>query len=155
MSLYHHVAGMDDLLDAVADLLLAEVELPSPATGDLASTLSPLARAYLAVAASHPRAFRLLAARRLRSAAAAGLLAQVVALLAAHDLDEGAALRTLRVFTAYLNGAGLALAAWRLDADAGGVARGRRSVAAVRADLEAGVELLVAALAGAATTPAE
>ncbi len=32
-SLYNHIAGKDDLLDAMVDLVVAEIDLPSPDAG--------------------------------------------------------------------------------------------------------------------------
>ena len=43
MALYRHVAGKDDLLDGMADLLYAELDVPEP-TGDWWEELAALAR---------------------------------------------------------------------------------------------------------------
>ena len=168
MSLYHHFGGMEDLQDAVADSLLAGAELPRAGEhADLESTLRSLARGYLALAASHPRAFPLIAARRLRGPAAAALVATVVERLGGHGLAPVEGLRVLRILVAYLNGAGLALSAWAMDGASVGTEQGasaarrepaagsetlaplgaRLGLDAVREDLERGLDLLVASLA--------
>ena len=164
MSLYHHFQGMEHVLDAVADRLLAEVKLPpappSQSSSGLEGTLRTLCASYLALARRHPRAFPVLAARRLRTPAALEALAGVVRRLAGHGLEPRAALQCLRILIAYLNGAGLAIAAWRLE-PAPGLRAGARDAfekagfaggldaAEVTADLEAGIELLVSQLAAA------
>jgi AcrR family transcriptional regulator len=158
MSLYHHFARMDDLLDTVAERLLAGIELPAPpAGGELRANLRALANRYLALAAAHPHAFPLVATRRLRRPGLA-LVDRLGGLLAAHGISGRRALRTLRVLAAYLNGAGLALAAWRLDphptapppAQPGGAGlsalRDALDATSVSADLAAGAEQLIAAL---------
>jgi Ser/Thr protein kinase RdoA (MazF antagonist) len=61
-----------------------------------------------------------------RALAAVG---RVLGLLQALGLSQRAALRQARVLAAYMNGAGLALAAWRLDP-----ADGRRSALATESD---------------------
>ena len=159
MSLYHHFEGMEQVLDAVADRLLGEVKLPpSPSPSGLAGTLRTLGVRYSAVARRHPRAFPVIAARRLRTPATLETLTAAVRLLGAHGLEPRAALRCVRILLAYLNGAGLAIAAWQLE-PAPGVRGGMREAfegagiadgfdeAAVTADLEAGVDLLASRLA--------
>jgi AcrR family transcriptional regulator len=55
MALYRHVAGKDDLLDGMADLLYAELDVPEP-TGDWWVELAALARSTRRVLLAHPSA---------------------------------------------------------------------------------------------------
>jgi len=154
MSLYHHMAGMDDILDAVVDALLGSLPAPAGRGGGAAGwrkSARALARAYLALADAHPRAFVLVATRRWRTPAAFRLAAECVAIFQAAGFSPRAALRAARTLGAYLNGAGLAAAAWRLDRDrrTGAAPAAPPGLAAalneraVRADLEAGLDALI------------
>jgi AcrR family transcriptional regulator len=67
MSLYNHVTSKDDLLDGVASLLLELVDVEDPATGDWRSRAAAIADSVRAVGLDHPRAFPLLASRKLSS----------------------------------------------------------------------------------------
>jgi len=167
MSLYHHMEGKEDIFDAVVEGLLATLPGPNPprpGSADWRAAARSAARAYLALAESHPRAFVLIATRRWRTPAALRLAESSVAMFQAAGFGPGASLRAVRTLGAYLNGAGLAAAAWRLDA-----AAGRRAPAAgpalpaglahlaaasnekaVRADLDAGLEALLDAIAAMA-----
>jgi AcrR family transcriptional regulator len=53
MALYRHVAGKDDLLDAMTDLLYAELDVPRP-EGDWWLELATLARSARRVLLAHP-----------------------------------------------------------------------------------------------------
>jgi AcrR family transcriptional regulator len=55
MALYRHVAGKDDLLDGMADLLYAELDVPEP-TGGWWEELAALARSTRRVLLAHPSA---------------------------------------------------------------------------------------------------
>lgn len=159
MSLYHHVEGIEGVLDAVVDRMYGAI---LPAAADDASprtALEHFARAYLSLAAQHPRAFPLLATRLLHTPQALAAVARVLALLGALGLTPRDALRHARVLGAYLNGAGLALAAWSLAPEGGArsarAARDEPSLArlgsdvnasAVHEDLEAGLLRLLDAV---------
>jgi len=163
MSLYHHMEGKEDILDAVVERLLATLrhpDRPRPGRDGWRSAARSAAHAYLALAEAHPRAFVLIATRRWRTPAALRLAEASVALFQASGFSPRAALRAARTLGAYLNGAGLAAAAWRLDASerrgppATGPAlpKGLARLAtasnekAVRADLDAGLEALIEAI---------
>jgi AcrR family transcriptional regulator len=129
MSLYHHVDGIEGVLDAVVDELF-DTLLRSPAPGpDARRSLAAFAGAYLALAESYPHAFPLLATRLLHTPRALAAVGRVLGLLQELGLSQRAALRQARVLAAYLNGAGLALAAWRLAPG-----DGRRSAHAAEGD---------------------
>lgn len=148
MSLYRHVSSMDDLQDAMVDHLLGAVA-PPPGVDAAAVPVLRAAEAWLDLAQHFPNSFRLIATRPWRTPhAIAAAKAQVDRFHAAGQ-DDDTALRNARALSAYLNGAGLALAATRLEGGAGSDA--------VRADLEAGLQLLLDRLmpeAAPAPTPA-
>jgi AcrR family transcriptional regulator len=56
MALYRHVEDRDDLLTAMTDLVLAEIELPNENQDDWAQELRHVLRAAVAVYARHPAA---------------------------------------------------------------------------------------------------
>ncbi len=157
MSLYHHVDGIEGVLDAVVDRLLDPIAAAVSPGSDPRQSLEALAAAYLAQAEACPNAFPLLATRLLHTPKAVAVVGNVLGLLRASGLGPREALRRARILAAYLNGAGLALAAWRLapvggktsaqaasrDPDLGPLA-GAVNAAAVRADLEAGLARLLA-----------
>lgn len=148
MSLYHHVKGMDGVLDEVVDRLF-DTQEPLPAL-ECRSRLAVYASNFLGLADAHPRAFPLIATRRWRTPnaiLAAGLVLEAFESL---GLKRREALRRARVFGAYLNGAGLARAAWRETPDITprplkglGAAQ---SPEAVASDLDMGLGLLLDAL---------
>jgi len=159
MSLYHHVAGLDGVLDAVVDRMfgsILEAALPGP---DPRNSLESFANAYLASAEAFPHAFPLLATRLLHTPRALAAVGHAIGLLRELGLGSRAALGQARILAAYLNGAGLAIAAWRLAP--GGGARTARAAAgsavlasvsrdvnaaAVRDDLQAGLRKLLDAI---------
>jgi AcrR family transcriptional regulator len=61
MSLYHHLKSRGEVMDAVAGLLMGEIQ--APAEGTWQQRLRGFARSYREVALKHPRAFSLLATR--------------------------------------------------------------------------------------------
>jgi len=159
MSLYHHVAGLDGVLDAVVDRMfgsMLEAAVPGP---DPRKSLESFANAYLASAEACPNAFPLLATRLLHTPRALAAVGHAIGLLRELGLGPRAALAQARILAAYLNGAGLAIAAWRLAP--GGGARSTRATAgsaalaplsrdvnaaAVRDDLQAGLRKLLDAI---------
>lgn len=145
MSLYHHVGNMDGLLDAVVDRLLGS--LPHRGTG--LAAVATGAHAYLALADRYPVAFQLVATRRWHTPRAIAMVGAMIGDLQAAGLAPEASMRQARILGAYLNGAGLALAAWSRDHRAAveiGPASAR-GAAAVRADLLAGLDRILAGTA--------
>jgi AcrR family transcriptional regulator len=115
MSLYHYFRNIDMLLDAVVDALLATLPVepkPEKTAGD---DLRDSAIAYLALADSRPNAFQLVATRRWRTPHALAAVRYMVDCFARAGFTPEQALRKSRILAAYMNGAGLALAAWRLS----------------------------------------
>jgi len=62
MSLYHHVAGKDAILDGIVDVVFGEMELPEPG-GDWRAELARRARSARSVLRRHPWAVPLLESR--------------------------------------------------------------------------------------------
>jgi AcrR family transcriptional regulator len=139
MSLYHHVENMDDVLDLVAERLLSQLAFKQ--TTSLRAALLKVSRDYIGLAQAHPNAFPLLATRRLRGPKVESLADSLVGLFGVLGVGQREGMRRIRVLAAYLNGAGLALAMWRREG-----ANAAREAAIVRADLEAGLKTLIAAL---------
>jgi AcrR family transcriptional regulator len=138
MSLYHYFKSMDDVLDEVVDLILEELAPAARAArGDPEKVMLARARRYLAVAMNDPGCFRLIATRRWTGPAGAARAQEMMALAADAGVPGARALAASRAIGAYLNGAGLALAAWS--------ARGE-DVGPVRRDLDTGLKSLVSAL---------
>lgn len=143
MSLYNHIASMDDLLDGIVDRLLASALRSAQPEGDIMAGAS----AYLRLAEKHPDAFILVATRVWRGPNATEAAMAFVSYFQAMGHGAEDALRRARVLGAYLNGSGLALGAWKRDEKtAGQVGKGE----AVRDDLEAGLKTLLAMLSDAA-----
>jgi AcrR family transcriptional regulator len=155
MSLYHHFANMNALLDAVVDTLLAGLGTDRGSAQSTPSVLMEQAMAYLTIAEQNPHAFQLVATRRWRTPNALAAARSMVSAFVSLGYSADHSLRQTRILAAYLNGAGMALAAWRKsDGQIGDeVATALRDVTAshfeahtVRTDLLLGLELLVAEL---------
>ena len=118
MSLYHHVANMRGLLDAVVDQVLGALPLPAADARDPVRAIDAMTRAYLDLAQARPQAFRVLGTSRWRTPAELAWQSRLIELLVRTGMKSRAALRASRVLLVYLNGAGLALAGWALDPEA-------------------------------------
>ena len=62
MAVYHHVAGKDDILDGIVDLVFSQIELPSPG-GDWREEMRRRAASARRVLGRHPWAIGLLESR--------------------------------------------------------------------------------------------
>ncbi|MFI6099402.1 TetR/AcrR family transcriptional regulator [Lentzea sp. NPDC051213] len=102
-SLYNHVDGKDALLDAVAERLLAGLDLPDR-TGDPRHDLRAIADSFRARALAHPAAAPLVLTRQLASLEALAPTNAVLAVL--RDAGAGAeeAVHLLRMLVATLIG---------------------------------------------------
>jgi AcrR family transcriptional regulator len=114
MSIYHHVNGREDLLDAMVEQLVSEVRVDpdttlGPADGWQAY-LQQLARSARASAVDHPLAFPLVATRHpaaswlrppLRSLA---VVEDFLVAMTSRGLDDRAAVHVYKVFTSFLLG---------------------------------------------------
>ena len=155
MSLYHHVPNMGELLREVTEQALGALPLPVPDGHDARRQLHQMASAFLELARTRPRVFRVVATRRWRNQAEARFQVCLCEILIATGLTARAALRDARILLVYLNGAGLALTSWALDtaqpAPESVPAQARKFLrlsnpAAVSKDIDAGLDLLLDAL---------
>ena len=162
MSLYHHIDGVEGVLDEVVDRLLAKVVGALNDARDPRKGLEIYAKAFLALAEDHPEAFPLVPTRLWRTPTAMSVVSLGIKLLREMGLPPRAALRQARVIGAYLGGAGIALSAWRrtgeaLTRDMQTAAEGDEQLAPlrshvtareVRADLDAGLKQIFDAIDG-------
>ena len=140
MSLYHHVANMEALKDAIVDRLIATI-VPTEPIASL-ENLRGYAEAYLGLGVKYARSFQLVATRRWKGKGAIDAATSALESFKALGLSADEALARARALGAYLNGAGLALAAWAADPDAP-AADARQ----VQVDLRHGLDLLLRSLA--------
>jgi AcrR family transcriptional regulator len=111
MALYHHFPSKGDLLDAVIDLLVEEIELPGEGTA--LERLRECMRSYRASAIRHPRAFILLAARRFNSERAFAFYEDLLGVFGELGLDAEQSARWFRLLGGFASGAGMAEVASR------------------------------------------
>ena len=113
MALYHHFAGKGELLDAVMDRLVDEMDLP--AGHDLAplERLRSFIRSYRTVAVRHPRAFVLLAARRFNTERTFAAYETILQAFADLGLDAQQSAHWFRLIGGFASGAGMAEVASR------------------------------------------
>lgn len=108
MSLYHHVANRDGLLDGLADLLVA-TELPIPAADQSwDDALRQFTRGIRHTAQRHPAAFQLVGLRPLRSDRALQPVHALLERLTDSGLPATTAVATYRLAAAYARGYALA-----------------------------------------------
>jgi AcrR family transcriptional regulator len=113
MALYHHFPSKGDLLDAVMDRLLDEVELPASGTQPPLQRLRVCIRSYRGCAIRHPRAFVLLAARRFNTERAFAFYESLLGVFEELGLDAGQSARWFRLIGGFASGSGLAEVASR------------------------------------------
>lgn len=116
MALYHHFPGKGQLLDAVAELLLAGCECPGPEAGAFPERLRLTLRSYRAVALRHPHAFPLLTMRRAQTPRALAFFDRIVGLYIEAGFEPAMAARLFRLAGYFVGGAGLAEIASRAQA---------------------------------------
>lgn len=165
MSLYHHVANMDEIRDLVVDRLLSPLPPPLAGSADPAAEMRRFAESYRALFHEHPSAAPLFTQRLLRSKVAMARVEAMVEWGVAAGLTPRDALRAARVIVAYLNGALLAEMAWRESRDEAVADRGSpaarsgafakmpsaRTQTEVVHDLNAGLDALLATVLADAT----
>lgn len=152
MSLYHHVDNMDAVRDLVVDHLLASMIPDVPPSSDARSIMAH-ARRFMELAEAHPHPFALIATRRWRLPRGQALANYLVQCFALCSPTIAEALTKARILGAYMNGGGLALAAWQLsppidlsDSDALGHLNASFNAGAVKRDLMLGLDQLIAGL---------
>lgn len=106
MALYHHFPSKGDLLDAVMDRLVDEVELPAAGPPDV--RLRECIRSYRACAIRHPPAFVLLAARRFNTERTFAFYEALLGVFGELGLDAEQSARWFRLIGGFASGAGMA-----------------------------------------------
>ena len=107
MSLYNHVANKEALLDAVAEVLLGEIVVPSAAT-DWETIVRESFRSVRRVAHRHPALFPLLLDRVPHLQGEARLIEGFLEILGAAGFEERTALGAFRVLSDFTIGYALA-----------------------------------------------
>ncbi len=102
MSLYHHVPDKEALLDAVMELLVAQVEIP--ASGHWEARLRRCLRSHREVALRHPKAYALLLTRPYRTLPLLDYCEGLASLIAALELPPRASARAFRLVGHWLDG---------------------------------------------------
>lgn len=103
MSLYHHVANKDDLLDGMIDLVFAEIDLPSREV-DWKTALRARAISTRKVLVSHPWAVGLMESRRRPGAASLRHHEEVLRCLRENGFSLPAAAHAYSVLDSYVYG---------------------------------------------------
>jgi AcrR family transcriptional regulator len=108
MAIYHHFAGKGDLLDAIVDLFIEEIE---PVLLESDAPLERLRACFDAVrgiAITHPRAFWILPARRFRTQRALHFYERLLKNFHEAGFDPALAARFYRLAVGFAIGAGMA-----------------------------------------------
>lgn len=108
MSIYHHVNGKAHLLDAVAELLLLEVEIEPAGAGTWLERLERASHSYRNIALRHPNAFILLATRRFNTPTMLSVFDRLLGIFREGGFDAAMSARMFRIHGHYLNGAAMA-----------------------------------------------
>jgi len=116
MALYHHFRNKGELLDAVMDRMLDEIEWPARESVPPMTRLKKMFKSYRNLAIHHPHAFVLLAYRRFNTEHSFALYEQILEAMGELGLDAALSARFFRMFGYYMNGAGLAEIASRAAA---------------------------------------
>jgi TetR/AcrR family transcriptional regulator, tetracycline repressor protein len=104
MSLYRHVEGKDDLIDAVAERVLRAVEVPHGDPDDWEARVVGYLRALRQAALAHPALSRILAERGLTVGPVFDQLEAVHAVLRAAGFSDLGAVRTFYALLTYVLG---------------------------------------------------
>lgn len=105
MALYKHYPSMDALLDAVAELLILEVQVPAPQPGGWQARVRQFARDYRQLAYRHPKSYSLLATRRFTRSRSLKVLDAIMAALLEEGFEPKTAVELFRALNHYCNGA--------------------------------------------------
>jgi AcrR family transcriptional regulator len=107
MSLYHHVASRDELLDGLSEVMIGRLEAPA-ATDDWRDALRRFMGGIRAVAGAHPEAFRLVGMRPLTTRAALPPIEALLGALRDGGFGDDLAVGAYRCAAAYARGYALA-----------------------------------------------
>lgn len=106
MALYKHFNSRDELLDAVAELLISDIQIPPKGLG-WEERVRVFARQYRAIARMHPKAYPLLALRRLGSPKSLELVNELFAGLLEEGFEPAEAALLFRTVGNFCNGTAL------------------------------------------------
>ena len=132
--------------DLIVDRLLGSIATSK--ADKPVDALAEEARAYLDLAEAHARLFVLIATRRWKGERSMATAMRSVGYFGELGFEPVEALARARALGAYLNGAGLALAAWATDPDDVPPDDARQ----LKADLLQGLDLLLGSLAGGSSS---
>ncbi|MGP3913082.1 TetR/AcrR family transcriptional regulator C-terminal domain-containing protein [Nonomuraea sp. NBC_00507] len=104
MSLYNHVPSKDVLLDGVAEAVLSKIEFTDDPDAHWTDRVRMQARAFRQIAHHYPRSTMVVVSRQLHSAAGLLPVERALATLRSAGFDGADAVRTLRMFIAYIVG---------------------------------------------------
>lgn len=104
MSLYHHVTGKAQLLDAVVEAIYAEVRLPDPSAVSWDDALRAQFREFRRVLHRHPHAVNLFATRSVTSPHAMHMIEFALAVLQSAGFGPVAAIDGYRVLMSFTLG---------------------------------------------------
>ncbi|WP_431959716.1 TetR/AcrR family transcriptional regulator [Actinacidiphila sp. bgisy160] len=107
MAVYSHFKGKDEIIDAVNERLLGEIELPSGGSGPPRGQLIELCVGVYRLFSEHPSALQLLTSRPLRGDEAIAVIDRMLCLLIEAGLDPSAAARAQVALMQYTVGAAL------------------------------------------------
>jgi AcrR family transcriptional regulator len=113
MALYHHYADKGQLLDAVMDRLVEEIDLPPRGEQPPLLRLRRAMASWRGGAIRHPRAYLLMAARRFNTERAFAFYEQLLEAFADLGLDAKETAHWFRLLGGYASGAGMAEVASR------------------------------------------
>ncbi|WP_055509507.1 TetR/AcrR family transcriptional regulator [Nonomuraea pusilla] len=80
-SLYNHVAGRDEIVEGVRELVVMEIDIDALGRGPWREAIAVWARSYLAAFARHPNTIRLFATTTIRSPLTLAMYERAVVLL--------------------------------------------------------------------------
>lgn len=115
MSLYKHVAGKDDILDGIVDLVIGKIDLPSPET-DWRTAMRQRAISARQVLASHPWAIGMMESRTSMGPAALQYVDAVIGSLRAGGFSVEMAAYAFLLLDSYIYGFVVQEAGFRFDA---------------------------------------
>ena len=108
MSIYHHVPSKAHLMDALVDIMLAEVVIPTAQMEpDWLERLRRSAHAFRAMALKHPKFFSYFAVHRLNTLRGVTFIDAIIGILREAGFSDGDAARYFREIGYYLTGAAL------------------------------------------------
>ncbi len=108
MALYHHYPNKGQLLDAVMDRLVDEIDRPAPPRATPLQKLRRYVSDYRGIALTHPRAFLLLTTRRFNSTRSFALYERLLSTFAEAGLPPERAALWFRLLGGFVSGAGMA-----------------------------------------------